>query len=133
MASPYKRRRPSILGNLWVYRRLVLAAMVLGLVLWFIVINNTPVVVYFPFGFGEIHTRSGLAILLGFFAGSIVTGLIITVLFTLRRNRLPGVDKGEREEGLDPRGRDDWGDDRPPSDYAANTPEGFSDAPWNRG
>lgn len=133
MTSGYKRRRPSLIRNFWVYRRLILAAMLLGLVLWFIVINNTAVVVYFPFGLGEIHTRSGLAILLGFFAGAAVTGLIITLLFTLRRTRLSGAEKGGRDDDIEPRGRDDWDDDRPPTDYAANTPDGFSDAPWNRG
>ena len=36
MASPYKRRRPSLVRNFWVYRRVVGLAMALGLMLWFI-------------------------------------------------------------------------------------------------
>lgn len=130
MASAYKRRRPSLIRNLWVYRRLVAAALVLGLMLWFIVINNTPVVVYLPFGLGEIHTRSGLAILLGALAGSVVTGLTITLLFTLRRHRESPFREDEPDL-VKGSGRADWDEDRPPSDYAAKTPEGFSDAPWN--
>ena len=43
MAYPYKRRRPSIVRNFWVYRRLIALAMVLGLMLWFIWANNEPV------------------------------------------------------------------------------------------
>ena len=54
-SSPYKRRRPSIVRNFWVYRRLVGLAVVLGLMLWFIWANNAPVTVAFPFGLGTLH------------------------------------------------------------------------------
>lgn len=135
-SSPYKRRRASMVRNLWVYRRLIAAAMVLGLMLWFIVINNDPVNVEFPFGLGMFSTRSGVAILLGALAGSIVTALTMTLLFALRRRRLPSADAASDEHAGEKGGkpssdRDDWGDDRPPPDYASRTPEGFSDAPWS--
>lgn len=125
--SPYKRRRTrGLIRNLWVYRRLVLAAIVLGLVLWFILINNTPVVVVFPFRLGQVQTSSGVAILLGAVAGSIVTALAGGVVFALRRFG---------KDGSHPNGNGGGGvakvpDEKPPSDYAAKTGEGFSDAPW---
>ena len=55
MASPYKRRRPSLVRNFWVYRKLIALAMVLGLMLWFIWANNAPVTVSFPFRLGVAH------------------------------------------------------------------------------
>jgi uncharacterized integral membrane protein len=128
--SPYKRRRPHLLLNLWVYRRLVVLALVLGLMLWFIVINNTAVTVYFPFGLGQISSTSGIIILLGALAGSIVTGLAMTLVLAIRRTQ------AGRDRELAPKGKGglaDEIDDRPPPDYAARTPEGFSDAPWTRG
>ena len=125
MTSPYKRRRPSLVRNLWVYRRLVLAAVVLGLLLWFIVINNQPVTVYFPFRLGQISSTSGVILLLGALAGSLATALIGTIVFAWRYY------KGGRGGGAE--GDSTLPEDRPPSDYAAKTPEGFSDAPWSRG
>lgn len=130
MNSPYKRRRPHLLLNLWVYRRLVVLALVLGVMLWFIVINNTPVTVYFPFGLGSISSTSGLVILLGAFAGSVVTGLVMTLVMTIRRSSLVRGEEPDRSAA--PRRADDELD-RPPTDYAARTPEGFSDARWGKG
>ncbi|MBX6316148.1 MAG: DUF1049 domain-containing protein [Isosphaeraceae bacterium] len=124
MTSPYKRRRPRLLRNLWVYRKLVLAAILLGLMLWFVVINNVQVTVYFPFGLGQITSTTGIIILLGAIAGSLVTGLIITLVLAVRHYR---TQAGEPE----PPASADLLDDRPPSDYAAKTTEGFSDAPWS--
>lgn len=130
MGSTYKRRRPQLLLNLWIYRRLVLLALVAGVTLWFIVINNTAVTVYFPFGLGSISSTSGLVILLGALAGSVMTGLAITLVLAIRRaqggrERQPGRSEAPAMA--------DVLDDRPPHDYAARTPEGFSDAPWTNG
>ena len=52
MAYQYKRRRPSIVRNFWVYRRLIGSAVLLGLMLWFIWANDAAVTVAFPFGLG---------------------------------------------------------------------------------
>src|SRR5262252_1732122 len=71
MASPYKRRRPSIVRNFWVYRRVVGLAMVLGLMLWFIWANNAPVTVSFPFRLGTLTSTTGLVILLSALVGSV--------------------------------------------------------------
>jgi uncharacterized integral membrane protein len=125
MSAPYKRRRSAgVVRNLWVYRRLVAAAILMGLTLWFILVNNTELSVRFPFGFGPWKTTSGMAILLGAAAGSAVTGLIVTILMTMRRYRHP-IHRGD---DADPSAIPD---DRPPTDYAAKAKEGFRDAPWS--
>ncbi len=125
MASPYKRRRSAgIIRNLWVYRRLVLAAILTGLTLWFILMNNTAVDVRFPFGLGPLATTSGMAILLGAMAGSAVTVLVVTIVMTMRRFRHgPG-----RSESADPTAIPE---DRPPTDYASKAKEGFPDSRWS--
>lgn len=125
MAPPYKRRRSAgFIRNLWVYRRLVLAAILTGLMLWFILMNNTGVSVRFPFGFGPLETTSGMAILLGALAGSVVTALILTIVMTLRKFR----------SGTDPHVEPDPSaipEERPPSDYASKAKEGFGDSGWS--
>ncbi len=125
MPAPYKRRRSAgFLRNLWIYRRLVAAAFVLGLTLWFIVMNSTSVDVRLPFGFGPWTTTSGVAILLGAVAGSILTALVFTILFTMKRFRHPS----DRSDDADPSAIPE---DRPPSDYASKTKEGFHDSGWS--
>jgi uncharacterized integral membrane protein len=126
MGYPYKRRRPQLVRNLWVYRRLVALAMAMGLILWFILINNTSVTVYFPFGLGQIRSTSGLILLLGALAGSVVTALAMTLVLAIRRVR---AGRGAGQDVAP--GLADELDDRPPPDYAAKTTEGFSDAPWS--
>ena len=124
MGSPYKRRRSAGLArNLWVYRRLVLAAFLAGLLLWFILVNNQAVEVRFPFGLGPMKTSLGMAILLSASAGSVVTVLVATIVMTMRRFRKgPGRDADADPSALP--------EDRPPSDYAANAKEGFPDSEW---
>jgi uncharacterized integral membrane protein len=125
MSSPYKRRRSAgFIRNLWVYRRLVLAAILAGLTLWFIVMNNTALEVRFPFGFGPLKTNSGMAILLGAMSGSVVTVLVVTIVMTMRRFRHGHGHAGEAD-------RDAIPEDRPPSDYASKAKEGFPDSRWS--
>ena len=125
MGSPYKRRKPALLRNFWVYRYLIVAAMVLGVMLWFILINNTPVTVTFPFRLGQVQSTAGLLMLLSALTGSVVTALIVTLLLTVRKLRSPREDsESDAAPGLT--------GERPPTDYAAKTTEGFSDAPWSR-
>ena len=52
MPYEYKRRRPSIIRNFWVYRRLIGTAVLLGLMLWFIWANDEA-------GDGRISLWSG--------------------------------------------------------------------------
>jgi uncharacterized integral membrane protein len=125
MAYQYKRRKPSILRNFWVYRRLVGAAVLLGLMLWFIWANNAPVTVSFPFGLGAVSSSLGIVVLLSATAGSVVTILMMTVIYAIRKIRI------SQGEGLDGTSTSpELGEDRPPSDYASKTTEGFSNAPW---
>ena len=127
MTSPYRRRKPSLIRNLWVYRRLVAAAIVLGLLLWFIVINHAPVTVYFPFGLGKVTSSTGVMILLGAICGSVATGLILTLFVAVRR--LKSGPAGPADDA----GGGDIPEDRPPTDYAAKTTDGFPGTPWGDG
>ena len=128
MASPYyKRRRRSLVRNLWVYRRLVALAVVLGLMLWFVLTNNERVTIAFPFGLGPFQSTTGLVILLSALVGSLATALLMTLVWALRRART------DRDEAPgEATGKAPIGDDLPPPDYAAKTGEGIGrDAPWS--
>ena len=125
MSSPYKRRRSAgFIRNLWVYRRLVLAAILTGLTLWFILMNNTAVDVRFPFKSDPLKTSSGMAILLGAVAGSVVTVLATTIWKTLRKFRHGTGHDAAPDSNAIP-------EDRPPSDYASKAKEGFPDRDWS--
>jgi uncharacterized integral membrane protein len=124
MPYQYKRRRPSIIRNLWVYRRLIVTAILLGLMLWFIWANGDPVTVAFPFGLGKLSSTTGIVILLSALVGSVLTILATTLVFALRRLRNAPTPQ-EPQNPPDPAG------DRPPPDYAAKTTEGFPNAHWS--
>lgn len=129
--SPYyKRRRRSLVRNLWVYRRLVALAVVLGLILWFVLTNNERVSIAFPFGLGSFRSTTGLVILLSTLVGSLATGLALTVVWAVRyRGRLGPEDEsvGPADPGRGVRADDDL----PPPDYAAKTGEGLGRGePW---
>lgn len=124
MAYQYKRRRPSIIRNFWVYRRLILTAILLGVMLWFVWANGDPVTVRFPFGLGNLTSRLGIVILLSALVGSILTILATTVVFAVRRLRSASAPH-------DLPNPTDLPPDRPPPDYAAKTTEGFPNAHWS--
>jgi uncharacterized integral membrane protein len=124
MAYEYKRLRPSIIRNFWVYRRLIGTAVLLGLMLWFIWANNDPVTVAFPFGVAKIASSTGVVILVSFLAGSLATALAFSVFFAIRKIRTS-------QNSHDPPNHHDLASDRPPSDYAAKTSEGFPNAHWS--
>ncbi len=126
MPSPYKRRRPALLRNLWVYRYVIASAFLFGVILWFILINNTPVSVTFPFRMGIIQSTAGLLILLSAMAGALATGLLTGLGLAFRRWRGPGSRRAD-----DPEGDAAIPQERPPTDYASRTTEGFSEAPWS--
>ena len=117
MGSPY-RRRPSPIRTFWLYRYLIATALVLGLLLWFIWINNAAVRVYFPFGLGQLDSTAGVVILLSALAGSVLTLLVIALLLAIRKIRGATARAAEEDPTALP-------DDRPPSDYASKTTEGF--------
>ena len=122
--SPYKRRKPSIVKNFWVYRRLIALAFVLGLMLWFIWANDAAVTVAFPFGLGTLKSTTGLVILLSALVGAVASALTMTLFLALRRAS-SGASKGTVDEATP------LADDRPPADYAARTTEGFPETPWS--
>jgi uncharacterized integral membrane protein len=124
MAYEYKRRRPGILRNFWVYRRLIGTAVLLGLMLWFIWANNEPVTVAFPFGLARINSTTGVVILLSALVGSLATVLVTTVVFAVRRIRA-------NQSPHEPPSPNDLTAERPPADYAAKTTEGFPNAHWS--
>ncbi len=124
MAYQYKRRKPSMIRNFWVYRRLVGLAVVLGLMLWFIWANNAPATVAFPFGLGKFESTIGLVILLSSLVGAVATALVLTLIYAVRL-RQPS---GSREV---PGGAPELAEERPPSDYASKTTEGFPDSHWS--
>jgi len=127
MASAYykRRRRRSLVRNLWVYRRLVALAIVLGLILWFVVTNNERVTIAFPFGLGNFRSTTGLVILLSALVGSLATALALTVYWAIRKARAEPDDPP-------PPGRSPVVDDLPPPDYAAKTGEGLGrDERWS--
>jgi uncharacterized integral membrane protein len=124
MAYQYKRLRPSILRNFWVYRRLIGSAVLLGLMLWFIWANDAAVTVAFPFRLGHLSSTVGVVILLSALVGSLLTFLVMTVVMTMSRIRRPqGQPEPQATNALD--------EDRPPPDYAAKTTEGFSGTTWS--
>jgi uncharacterized integral membrane protein len=126
MAYQYRRRRPSILRNIWVYRWLIGSAILLGLMLWFIWANDTAVTVAFPFRLGSLDSRLGVVILLSALVGSLLTFLVMTFLLTVRRFRSqqgPVTSEPRPPSALD--------EDRPPPDYAAKTTEGVSNPRWS--
>jgi uncharacterized integral membrane protein len=124
MAYEYKRRRPSILRNFWVYRRLIGTAVLLGLMLWFIWANHEQVTVAFPFGLGKLTSTTGVVILLSALVGSLATILVTTLIFAIRKIRTSQYPQ-------DPPNQNDLASDRPPADYAAKTTEGFPNAHWS--
>jgi uncharacterized integral membrane protein len=123
MPYQYKRRKPSIIRNFWVYRRLIGTAMLLGLILWFIWANDAQVTVLFPFGLGKYTSSAGIVILLSALVGSIAGSLVTTLIFALRRLR--------KSQALPEQPGPQETADRPPPDYAAKTNEGFSNAQWS--
>lgn len=123
MASPYKRRKPSIVRNFWIYRRLVGLALVLGLLLWFIWANDAKVVVSFPFGMGKFESKSGLVILLSALVGSVATALIMTIAYAWKRVHTSASKPSDDDESPLP-------DDRPPAGYAAKASEAPQDPHW---
>jgi uncharacterized integral membrane protein len=127
MGSPYKRRRPSLIRNLWVYRKLVALAVVVGLLLWFVLSNNEQVTIGFPFRLGSFQSTTGLVILLSAMVGSVLTAIGLTLFWAIRKSR------NDADEVPEPKpGRPSIVDELPPSDYAAKTGDGLNrEGPWS--
>jgi uncharacterized integral membrane protein len=124
MPYQYKRRRPSIIRNFWVYRGLIGAAVLLGLMLWFIWANDQQVTVAFPFGLGKLTSTLGIVMLLTALVSSVATVLVTTLIIALRRLRTAQAPHDQPNPN-------DLIEDRPPPGYAAKTTEGFPNAHWS--
>jgi uncharacterized integral membrane protein len=124
MPYEYKRRKPSIIRNFWVYRRLIGTAVLLGLMLWFIWENDEAVTVAFPFGLGKLASTTGVVILLSALVGSLATILVTTLILAIRRIR-------NTQNPHDLPSPTEMAADRPPPDYAAKTTDGFPNAHWS--
>jgi uncharacterized integral membrane protein len=123
MPSPYyKRRKRSLIRNLWVYRRLVALAVVVGLLLWFVLTNNERVTIAFPFGLGSFQSTTGLVILLSAMVGSLVTALTMALFWAIWKSRHDREDGSETPSVARPVNDDDL----PPPDYAAKTGDGLT-------
>ncbi len=122
MSQQHPSKR-NILRTLWISRRLVAAALLVGTLLWFILTNNQNVTVYMPFGLGQVGSSVGIIVLASALVGAAASALILTVAWALRRYHYNPKTQGEVTQHIPT--------DRPPDDYAAQTREGFSDAPWS--
>ncbi len=124
MGTPYayKRRRPSFLYNLYIYRHLVLVALVLGLLLWFIWANGDKVTIAFPFGLGHVSSTTGIIILTSFMVGAVTGTLVTTLVWAIRLRRSQKTSESVAKPAVD--------DDLPPPDYAAKAGEGLPNTNW---
>ena len=125
MPYEYKRRRPSIIRNFWVYRRLIGTAVLLGLMLWFIMVNHEQVTVALSVRPGQVdqHERNCHALE--------CLGRLGRRRFWSRPSSLPSGGCGARKIRKIPPRTTDVDAERPPADYAAKTTEGFSNAHWS--
>lgn len=121
-ANARKRRKRSLVIRFWVYRRLVMLAVLLGLILWFVWRNNQDVTIIFPFGLGRSQSTTGVVILLSCLVGAIAGVLSLTILLAIRRARSHPEDPPADPSLVT--------DELPPTDYASKTPEGFSPVSW---
>ena len=121
-ANSRKRRKRSLVIRFWVYRRLVVLAVLLGLILWFVYRNNQDISIVFPFGLGRTQSTTGVVILLSCLVGAIAGALSVTILLAIRRAR-----SQPEESAADPTL---VSEELPPTDYAAKTTEGFSPVTW---
>ncbi|MFI5460187.1 MAG: DUF1049 domain-containing protein [Isosphaerales bacterium] len=130
MPYEYKRRKPSIIRNFWVYRRLIGTAILLGMMLWFIWANSEVVTVAFPFGLGKLKSTLGVVMLLTALVSSVATILVTTIIIAVKRVRRAQTSHDQPTSQDQPKPTN-LPADRPPPDYAAKTMEGFSNADWS--
>ncbi|MFO0961133.1 MAG: LapA family protein [Isosphaeraceae bacterium] len=131
MSTPYRRRRPALLRNLWAFRYLIAVGLVLGILGWFCWSNGGTVTVRLPFGLGPVEKSLGVVILLSALVGAVTGVLAMGLFLALRRLGSHRAVADEEDAGDSVPDRDPV-DDRPPPNYASKTGEGFADAPWSR-
>jgi uncharacterized integral membrane protein len=77
---------PKMMQNLWIYRRLLALALMLGVALYFVGMNREAVKVTFPF-LGEIDSTSGIVMLASAALGAVACWLVMTFRYALREAR----------------------------------------------
>jgi uncharacterized integral membrane protein len=77
---------PQMIRNVWIYRRLLALAVLLGVALFFVLSNREPVKVSFPF-LGGIDSRSGIVMLVSAALGASVCWLVMTFRHAMREAR----------------------------------------------
>jgi uncharacterized integral membrane protein len=86
---------PQMIRNLWIYRRLLALAVLLGVALFFVLSNREPVKVSFPF-LGGIDSTSGIVMLVSAALGAAVCWLVMTFRHAMREARGQRVESTEK-------------------------------------
>ena len=105
-----RHRSSNPLRTLWMAKKLIAAAVVLGILLWFVLTNNQQVTLYFPFKIGNAKASIGVVVLVSAGIGALITGLLGTFFWAWHRY-LPGKTAIEQpatvqEESVASRGGD---------------------------
>ena len=96
---------PQMIRNLWIYRRLLALAVLLGVALFFVLSNREPVKVSFPF-LGGIDSTSGIVMLVSAALGAAVCWLVTTFRHAWREARGQRTELPEKStDPLEQRGR----------------------------
>ena len=77
---------PQMIRNLWIYRRVLLLAVLLGVVLYFVATNNRPLTVSFPV-LGDISSTAGIVMLVSAALGAVGSWLVLTFRQAVRQAR----------------------------------------------
>ena len=77
---------PRMIRNLWIYRRLIALAVLLGIAFSFVMSNRESVKVSFPF-LGELDSTSGIVMLVSAALGAAVCWLVMTFRHAMREAR----------------------------------------------
>ncbi len=99
---------PQMIRNLWIFRRLVALAVVLGLALFFVMSNREPVRVTFPL-VGGIDSTSGKLMLISAGLGAAASWLVLTFRFAWREAQ--AEKQRATETPAEPRAADDAAQD----------------------
>ncbi len=86
---------PRMIRNLWIYRRLLALAVLLGVALFFVIINRESVKVSFPF-LGGIDSTSGIVMLVSAALGAAVCWLVMTFRQAMQKARDQRTELGDR-------------------------------------
>lgn len=96
---------PQMVRNLWIYRRLIALAVIAGLTLGFVWSNRQPIEVRFPL-LGEIHSTTGVVMLVSGGLAAVATWLSITLQRTMHAVRQESVRSTEPAAPNKPAGSD---------------------------